>query len=756
MGAQLNGSFSIEGLRGNAKLWRDKWGIPHIHATNSWDVFVVLGFAHSQDRLWQMDMQRRRAVGRWAEWAGPSAVEQDRLARRMGGRQAAERDYAALGTEAREMLDAYAIGVNAFIDKNLLPKEYGFLGEKPEAWEPWNSIAVMRQIGFLMGSVWLKLFRAAALPAIGGEGISKLRYDDGGVDFLCIPPGAERKRADADLLALKPSIDALLGQHAPDLMGGGSNNWVLSGDQTATGRPILMGDPHRELEVPTMYTQAHIACDQFDAIGLTVPGVPGFPHVAHNDRVAWCVTHAFMDIHDLFIEKFCNDGEEALFKDRWEKTVRRTEIIKVREGADAEVEVIETRHGPVIAGDPKQGTALAIRSVQFAQADVSFDCLPKMLRAKSVRELYDSVTEWGLIDHNLVAADIDGHIGHRVRAKVPVRPRENGWLPVPGWTGEHEWRGFVPPKQMPECIDPPGGRIVTANNRIVEDGTGPYLCTDCHPPHRARRIAELLDGFEKPSIDTMSEIYVDVSSRPAHLFQSYLEGYQAKTDRARRILEDLRDWDCRLTPTSTAASVYSLLRVAVTTVVARKSGLSALERLHSNLMTDTGIISHLWWVIPSLLRDEDATLLGTSNWELVFDEAMEIVQVDQAARVWSALHAPTLRHPLASVFPMEAAELNQACAPVGGDNDTVFATGFSAGDGLSTKYSALARTSFDVGQWENSRWIVFQGASGNPGSTHRSDQNEFWATGQTVPMVYSWHEIANTSQLYELRPSEII
>jgi len=742
-----NGSLSLAGLKKDAKLWRDDWGIPHIKAESAWDVFVALGYAHAQDRLWQMDMQRRRAGGRWSEWVGAAGVEADKLARRLGGRSAAERDYAALGSEARSMLDAYAAGVNVFIDKDRLPREYELLGERPEHWEPWHSIAVMRQIGLLMGAFWLKLFRAAALPALG-EGIGKLRYDDGGLDLLCMPPGEEAERAKMSLEALKPAIEALLASQAPDLTGGGSNNWAISGSVSATGRPILMGDPHRELEVPTIYTQAHIACDEFDAVGLTVPGVPAFPHVAHNDRVAWCVTHAFMDIHDLYIERFRGEGVEVLYQDEWHATTRRRETIKIRGGADVEMEIVETSHGPVIIGDPMSGTALAIRSMQFAETDLSFDCLPKMLKSKSVRELYQAVIGWGVIDHNLVAADVEGHVGHRVRAKVPVRPRENGWLPVPGWSGEYDWRGMVPPEEMPECIDPPGGRIVTANNRVVEDGTGPYLCTDCHPPHRARRISELLDAIDKPSIEAMSSIYMDVLSKPALLFKERLAAHAGKSEATRKILARIAAWDAKMEADSEVAALYARLRVEVTRVVARASGLAeASGGAAVPLLPPAAVQTHLWWVVPALLRDDDGSLLGGLTWEDVFDKALQAMGAEDGSPAWSALHAPVLRHPLSDVFPEAAAELDMSCVPVGGDNDTVLATGFSAGEGFGTKYSALARTSFDVGNWSACSWIVFQGSSGASDTAHRQDQNASWGSGLFVPMLYDWDEIAGRSKL---------
>jgi penicillin amidase len=526
--SDTRGTRILPGLRDDVIVRRDEWGIPHIKAGTAGDAHFALGFVHAQDRLFQMELTRRRALGRAAEWLGPEAAEGDALCRRLGMEAACRRDYAALGDEARAMLDRYAAGVNAFLALNPpLPVEYALLGAAPEPWEGWHPIAVMRRLGLLMGSVWFKLARILALPIVGAENAAKLRYDDGEAELLCIPPGATGARMAADLVTLRPAIAALLAAMGSDETGGGSNNWAVGPGRSASGRPILAGDPHRVFEIPGMYAQHHLACDEWDAIGLTVPGVPAFPHYMHNGRVACCVTHAFVDIHDLFLERF-EDGA-CLFRGGREPLRSRTETIRVRGEADRVITVSETRHGPVVAGDPSSGAALVLRSVQFADTDLSFDCLPRMLRAGSVPELFEATRGWGLIDHNLVAGDVQGRIGHRVRALVPRRPRANGWFAVPGWTGEGEWDGYIPHDAMPEVIDPEGGTIVTANNRIVADGE-PYLCTDCHPPYRAARIAALLDATARFGVEDAAAIHADVLSPNAPLFQARLRALPPPRD----------------------------------------------------------------------------------------------------------------------------------------------------------------------------------------------------------------------------------
>ena len=731
----------LRGLGAEVVVHRDEWGIPHIRAGSTADAHAALGFVHAQDRLFQMDLNRRRALGRAAEWLGEEAAEADMLCRRLGMEAACRRDHAALGPAAQAMLADYAAGVNAFLASGAdLPVEYGLLGAAAEPWEPWHGIAVMRRLGLLMGSVWFKLWRTLALPVVGAGQAMKLRYDDGGHDLLCIPPDVTAERWEADLAALQPAVAALLRAMGPDETGGGSNNWAVGPGRSATGRPILAGDPHRAFEVPGMYAQHHLACDAFDAVGLTVPGVPAFPHFMHNGHVACCVTHAFMDIHDLYLEQFDEAGR-ARVGDGWEPVRTRTEAVAVRGGADRMVVITETRNGPVIAGDPAHGAALSLRSVQFAEADLSFDCLPRMLLARTVPALFEATRGWGLIDHNLVAGDMDGRIGHLVRARVPRRPRTNGWLPVPGWTAEGQWQGWIPHDEMPVVVDPPGGLIVTANNRVVADGPN-YLCTDCHPPYRAQRITALIDGLGRFGVDDAAAVHADTLSAPAAMFQAPLAAMAAPGGPAGALRSALLAWDGRMDAHSEAAAGYNALRRAMTAILARRSGLDgAMAHGWGRVPPEISPLGQLWWALPTLLRTDDASLLGGATWDDVLAEALAVA-AQHNAKPWGDAHRPRFVHPLSPSMPGHAAVLDPPSRPLGGDGDTVMAIGIAPAAGPAATYGALCRYVFDVGDWENCRWVVFLGASGHPGSPHYADQNAAWSRCQMVPMRYGWAGIA--------------
>ncbi len=740
-------------------LYRDGWGIPHVRAQSAHDAFVGQGYAHAMDRLWQMDAGRKQMEGRWSEWVGEAGVAADRLARCLRAAAASVRDYAALGAEAKAMVDAYTAGVNAYLQTQPAPAEYGLLATAPEPWEGWHCIAAMRQRGYLMGSLWFKLWRAAALAVIGPDDVVKLRYDDDGADRLCIPPGADASRWIASLADLREQIRALNLLAASADIGGGSNNWALAPSRTATGRPILAGDPHRALELPGMYAQMHLGlrrvrCDRPDSSRRA--GLPAF----RAQSAGGLGRHTRVRRHSRPLRRTVRPRRSVAVSAPGRLAARRRRqprTFKVRDGATVPVQIVETMHGSVVAGDPARGAALTLKSVQFFDLDRSFDCLLPMLRAGSVDSLFKAVRGWGLIDHNLVAADTGGHIGHLVRAVVPRRPAINGWLPVPGWTGEYEWDGVIPAEQMPRADDPARGYLVTANNRVVTTvpGTGDYFCTDALPPYRAKRIEELIAGLGPASPGDMAAIHHDDASAPARIFQAALADVAPASTAGRVVLDIVLGWDARMSPGSVGAACYSRLRWALARIVGRRSGLAAATTGRGGLMQLPGgvsDVSHLWWVLPALLRSDDLSLTGGSTWPELLAEALEEVAIEPPDIPWQRLHTAALTHPLTPLLPAAPAALSPAGAGVGGDNETVWATGCRAESGTAAVYGAVARYVFDVGNWDNSTWIVAGGASGDPASPHYVDQHEAWSRCELIPMQYSWDVITAADPQLTLEP----
>ncbi len=764
----LEGRVSLAGLERPVEVVRDSLGIPHIRAESLHDAFFAQGFAHAQDRLWQMEYDRRRAAGRWAEYAGPSGVDQDVLMRRLGLVASARADYAAVNAETRAMLDAYAAGVNAFISTtDALPIEYRLVGGEPEQWEPWQSGAVFKVRHILMGSLAVKLWRLRVLKTLGPEWIGRLRAGSGAESPLVVPPGVSY--ADVpDGLGESRTLAELM--HGLGDVDGGSNNWVVHGRRTATGKPLLAGDPHRALDVPNVYYQNHLACPELDAIGFSFVGVPGFPHFGHNRWVAWGVTHATADYQDLYVERFApGDPARYDFKGEWRAAERRSETIRVRGATPVEIGVTVTHHGPIVLGDPAGGYALALRYTATAEPNRSFEALLSMPRARTVAELDETMRPWVDPGNNFVMADTVGTIGYLTRGQVPVRARANGWLPVPGWTGEHEWRGMVPFEEMPRARDPEQGFIATANQRIVGPDYPHYISLDWGTPHRAQRVNDRLRALTAAGPADMAAIHADKRSIPSRAMVALAREVEPLDDRSAEAIRRLLAWDGTMGPSDPAATIYAAWREQITALVlagptfaplARAAGRwdpppaqpqPAAQRLRNPLY---GLLA----------RRDPAALPPGETWPTLGAKALARACDWLAQRLgpdpdnwrWELVHRTRPCHTLSAAFPELAELLDPPAVGVGGDSDTPQNGTFGGADprDFTITSTAVARYCFDLSDWDASGWTVPHGSSGHPGSPHYADQAPAWTEQRLAPMLYSWDRVvADAEARQRLEPA---
>ena len=551
---------ALPGMHSAAEIIRDSFGIPHVKAASSWDAFFAQGFVTAQDRLWHMDLDKHRAYGRWAEFAGPPGLEQDLMMRRFRLGESAQADYNAIDQSSRIMLDAYSSGVNAFIATTAaLPVEYALVRAAPEPWQPWDSLAVLKLRHIFMGTFESKIWRAKLVNHLGPEKAAALLpgYQKG--QLLILPPGAEYLGDQSNVLEeLSKGADAAYWLEEHDA---GSNNWVVSGSRTASGKPLLAGDPHRALDTPNVYYQNHISCPDFDGIGLSFPGVPGFPHFGHNSYVAWCVTHTGADYQDLFVERFKEGSPTKYeFKGRWLDAEVHKETILVRGADPIEINVTVTHHGPVIAGDPSQGNAISFAYSATAGPNNAADALLGMLTSKSTDELQEAVRPWVDPCNNFLFADVHGNIGYRTRGRLPVRSRANAWLPVPGWTGEHEWTGTVPFEEMPHLTNPEQGYIVTANNKVIDNSYPHYIALDFAPGFRASRIHDRLHLIDKATVDDMASVHTEKTSIPGQAFAKLLIDVPTQDELSSQARDVLLGWDGVVHRDSAAPTIYNALR----------------------------------------------------------------------------------------------------------------------------------------------------------------------------------------------------
>lgn len=758
------GTVDHEYLGAPVTIFRDAYGIPHVRASSLADAFFAQGFVHATDRLWQMEFDRRRAIGRWSEVVGQSGLLMDRFVRRAGIRKSAEVDVDHFDDETRTVFESYAAGVNAFIETtDKLPIEYEIAGIQPEPWEPWHSTAVFKIRHILMGTAMSKLLRARVLHHCGPEIASTLRSESLGDEVLVVPTGERYRGALKDLAELDPGQDAISRLAEFDA---GSNNWAVHGSRSASGRPLVAGDPHRALDVPNVYYQNHLACDDFDVVGYSFCGVPGFPHFGHNEHVAWCITHASADYQDLFVEHFDpNNPTRYEFKREWREAERRVETIVVRDSEPEELEIIETHHGPVVIGDPKSGAALSLRYSALIDPNGTFGCLLPMLRAKTVDEFDAAMRGWVDPCNNLIMADTSGNIAYLTRGKVPIRNRSNFWLPVPGWNGEHEWHGEIPFSEMPRERNPETGYLVTANNRIVGSDYPYRIAIDFAPPSRAQRILSRLEEIDSATVDDMASVHAERLSLPAGIFIDALANVHPSSSSGRRGLDILRSWDRRMEPDSAGAAIYIAIRQHLTTAVANLPTFSDLK--HNPFAAQepplAGPLTLLWFTIPHYLSNNIKTVLpnGTS-WSGLLSEAFEaaIRELEEMqgsepdAWTWGAMHRTNPQHPLADVESELSHVLNPPSVAVGGDGDTPQAAAINYGRNYDVAGTSVNRYIFDLANWENSRWIVPLGSSGHPGSPHFADQAELWAEVRYIPMHYSWDRIEQEARYRQtLKPS---
>ena len=754
----------VKGITAPVEILRDPEGIPHVRAGSVHDAFFGQGWVHAQDRLFQMEYDRRRAYGRWAEFVGPAGVEGDRLLRRFRLEASVRLDWEHASADPRAMLLAFADGVNAFIASTTgWGVEFEILGARPEPWQPWDSMAVFKVRHLDMGPWKAKLWRARLLRHLGPERAAELTRAAQPHPLLIVPPAAEYRGARLDgLEEMERHASAMaLVPGAPQ----GSNNWALSGSRTASGKPLVAGDPHRALDVPNVYYQNHLACPEWDAVGLSFPGVPGLPHFGHNQRVAWCVTHAQADYQDLFIERFDRgDPRRYEFRGEWREAELRRESIEVRGAAPVEIETVATHHGPVVIGEPRHGHAIACAYTAIAGCNSTFDAFVLMLRARSTDELEEAMRPWVEPVNNLVFADVDGRIGYRARGQVPLRSMANAWVPVPGWTGAHEWRGMIPFEEMPALRDPETGFVATANSRITGADYPHYIGLDYTPDFRTRRLVDRLDSLDKSTADDMAAIHADRVSLPARDLVGLLAGLRLPAvpgphhDDARwhAALARLIVWDRVMDKDAVAPTIYVALR----------------ERLLRDLMTPIlgplaaeafapvpgGGIAHMARLkarLAEMIRAGDRSLLPPdTDWPAVLARALAGAITDLRAALgedmdawrWGRLHVTRPRHPLAAGFPHLAATLNPPTVAVGGDGETVNAGGYVPGAGYHVALTSVARYVFDLGDWEASRWVVPCGASGHPGSRHWADQLPAWAECRLLPMRYDWARIRATAE----------
>lgn len=755
----LTSTIRARGLHQDVEVVRDGWGIPHIRAASEHDAFFAQGFVTAQDRLWHMDHDRHRALGRWSEFAGESSVDADRLMRTFDLERAAKADLAVSSDAAKAMLEAYSAGVNAFIETTgSHPVEYRILGAVPEAWQPWHCLAVYKVRNMLMGTYEIKLWRARLVRSLGAERAASLfrGYPDDGL--VSVPPGEIYGTIELDGLDALATAAEWLGE-----TDGGSNAWVVSGARTASGLPLVAGDSHRPLDTPNVYYQTHITCPAFRCSGYALPGVPGLPHFSHTEHVAWGMTHGVGDYQDLYIERFRTENgrlEYAWLEDWLPAEVRREELA-VRGGRPELISVVRTRHGPIVAGDPRAGHGIAFSHTGTNCGTPWANALHALLVARSADETEAALEEWTEPVNNFVYADVRGEFGYRYRGRIPIRSMANAWVPVPGWTGEHEWSGQIPFEELPRSRNPDSGFVVTCNNAPTRADYPHYINTYFSPDWRARRITARLGAIAQRAAKTedMASIHADRKSMPARIFVERLAAMRPSDPEVQHARAILLEWDCRMDRSSPAAVIYGVARAHLfRRVMCAAFGPLADAALDAASGVGRGAAPHAGTLyaraVAAMAEDDDWGLGTGETWAECIESALGEAIRELRSRLgddmrdwkWGTIHHTLPLHPLSEVFPECAELLDPPQVETHGDGDTPLAGAYSMADRCVATVMSVNRYIHDPSDWRNSRWIVPLGASGHPGSAHYADQARPWADIETIPQLWDWDDIIEAAE----------
>ena len=706
---------------------RDSDGIAHVRADDEAGAFRGQGFAAAQDRLWQMEFDRRKALGRLSEVVGPSAVGADRYHLRLGIARAAQDDYSRLSARTVAMFEAYASGVDEAVSGlDALPPEFGLLDAPPPApWEPWHSIAVFKVRHLWMGTAEVKLWRSAVASVVGPTMAARLWPSVPGVH---IDPDVVEEISTMGLDSAVAETAAVLADlEVLGSAGAASNNFVIHGSRTTTGLPLMAGDPHRAIDLPNVYWQNHLTWPDSDVIGLSFPGVPGFPHFGHNAEVAWSITHGMADDQDLFLERF-GDADRVV--------ARRLESIPVAGGDDVEVECLETANGPIVAGGPEAGVGIAMRWTATAAPDTTYECLLPQMLATSVDELDRAFEGWVVPCNNVLIADRSGDIGYRFRGRLAVRGDANGWTIVDGADPSTAWTGFVDDADLWRIRNPDRGFLLTANNPI---GDGPYVSHDWAHPARANRLTSLLGERSTWSGDDALATLGDTHSAVAASFARRVAALTVRSSPERSAQDLLADWDHHMDASSGAAVVYATTRAELVRLLSERLRVHEAPCVDGFGFTLGQAVRAVHLRVGFLIEDDDLVdddLLGAAFRSAVHTLTQQLGG-DVSAWRWGALHTAGFHHPLAALRPDLRGDLSRpASVELGGDNECVWAAG-TLPPSMKSITSPVARYVFDVADWDRSGWIVPHGVHGDPTDPHHADQLDRWAAVELAPMRYS-------------------
>lgn len=761
----IDGEIVLAGLDAEIEILREANGVPHIYAETEADAYFGLGFVHAQDRLFQIEMRRRLGAGRMSEILGRRSVDIDHFFRTLGIYRAAKRGFAALDGRTQAAYEAYAKGVNAYLENRggLLPPEFLILrAPPPEPWTPADSLVVLKLMAWDLAGNWRdELLRARLASRLSPEQIIALWPPYPGDGPVALP---QLRFLDFENVG---ALDGLgldeLWRRTPDgpTADVGSNNWVVSGDRSESGKPLLANDPHLGLGAPGPFYLAHLVAPGLDVVGATLPGAPGVV-LGHNQRIAWGFTNTRPDTQDLYIETLDpNDPTRYLAPDGSRAFETRSETIAVKGEAGVEVVLRVSRHGPVLSDlqaldsrtdAPSEVMALAWTALR--DDDKTPQAGLALSRARDWPDFVAALEDFHGPQQNMVYADRDGNIGFIAPALVPIRRRGDGWLPAPGSSGDYDWDGFVPFKDLPRAFNPPAGYIVTANNKIVSDDYPYFITRDWTPPYRADRITDLLEG-RKHDVESFRAIQADQLSLMARQMLPYLLAAEPDSDAALAVQSQLRDWDGVMDRERFEPLVFAAWYRELTTLVYgdELGPLFSAAWGQRPLFMGAVLEGRAGDWCDDIATDEEETCTGRSTLALERAVAgLSLIYGDSTSRWrWGDAHNAEHAHRIFQDWAPFSWWFDIAIEN-GGGRYTVNAAGFRFNQRkrpFAQNHGPAMRAIYDLAALDQSLFITSTGQSGNPLSPHYRDFVERWRDHRpfTIPTERTAVEAARRDRL---------
>jgi len=844
---QTSGNLALPGLQAQVQVIRDKQGIPHIYAANSHDLFMAQGYVHAQDRFYQMDFWRHETAGRLSELYGAGTVKTDKFLRTLGWHRIAEQEYASADPDTKALLDAYAAGVNAYLNTHSaadISLEYsvlaltGLSNYKPEPWTPADTLAWGKAMAWDLGgnldaeierailntaigadktNLYMPLYPSdhpiiVPNPAVGSLPLQNLQQVAGADAQISSLPlqnlqqvagadarisglplqnlqqvaGADAQISSLPLQNLQQQVAGVDAQIGGNFRGLGSNNWVIAGSHTTTGKPLLANDPHLSIQMPSIWYEIALNCQPvsdacpYQVSGYSFAGVPGVV-IGHNARIAWGFTNVNPDVQDLYIEKVnpANPNQYQV-NGQWQAMTVAQDTIAVKGAASVPLTIRTTRHGPLItdvygldkfsqqAGlDPSSQYALSLRWTAL-DPDFLFRAVFKINRAGNWTDFRDALKDFAAPSQNAVYADVDGNIGYQTPGNVPIRKQGNGLAPVPGWTDDYEWTGYIPFDKLPYAYNPPQGYIATANNAVVGPDY-PYLLTlQWDEGYRAARIVSMINATPKLSIADIQHIQGDDMNLGSTEVLPYLLALSFDDPKLSTALTQLKGWDSQMTIQSQPAAIY----------------MAFFNRLLSDIFDDK-VPKNYWqhgdddsWVIlRQLLKQPDSAWWDNTQTPAVekrddilrqaFTEGYADLEKrlgsDSGKWTWGQLHTATFQNLTLGESGVSVIEsiFNRGPYPVAGGTSIVNATSMNlslddaggAGDPYAVTSLPSMRMIVDLSNLDNSLQVFTTGESGHAYAPHYVDMADQWRLIQYYPMLWSRANVdANTEATLTLTP----